>query len=143
MICFTITIRPAWKISVLYLQNQVSYSYFSLVTVMRNFNFTKSWNPEITLKFWDFGMNFCMWPIQYSGWPFIGPLDINNNIGGTMWCLVQSDPSTCLLHFDVGGGGAEIVCRIFPLICWNPSRGNTILLEGPRQIISDLPEVLW
>ena len=60
----TIKIRPAYKISVLYLQNQASYSNFSLVNVMRNLNFPKFWNPEISLKFWDFGPNFCMWPLN-------------------------------------------------------------------------------
>ena len=50
MICSTIKIRPAYKISVLYLQNQVSYSNFSLVNVMQNLKFTKFWNPEILLK---------------------------------------------------------------------------------------------
>ena len=62
MICSTI--RPAYKISVLYLQNQASYSHFSLVNVLRNLNFTKYWNPEISLKFWDFGPNFCVWPLN-------------------------------------------------------------------------------
>ena len=64
MICSAIKIRPAYKISVLYLQNQASYSHFSLVNVMRNLNFTKYWNPEISLKFWDFGPKFCMWPLN-------------------------------------------------------------------------------
>ena len=64
MICSTIKIRPANKISVLYLQNQASYSDFSLVNVMRNLHFTQFWNPEISLKFWDFGPNFCMWPLN-------------------------------------------------------------------------------
>ena len=59
MICSAIKIRPAYKISVLYLQNQASYSHFSLVNVMRNLNFTKYWNPEISLKFWDFGDFAC------------------------------------------------------------------------------------
>ena len=64
MICSTIKIRPAYKISVLYLQNQASYSNFSLVNVMRNLNLTIFSNPEISLKFWDFGLNFCMWPLN-------------------------------------------------------------------------------
>ena len=64
MICSAIKIRPAYKISVLYLQNQASYSHFSLVNVMQNLNFTKYWNPEISLKFWDFGPKFCMWPLN-------------------------------------------------------------------------------
>ena len=70
MICSTIKIRPAYKISVLYLQNQASYSHFSPVNVMWNLNFTKFLNPEISLKFWDFGPKFCMWPlnIQTNKW---------------------------------------------------------------------------
>ena len=64
MICSTIKISPAYKISVLYLQNQASYCNFLLVNVMRNFNFTKFWNPEISLKFCDFGPNFCMWSLN-------------------------------------------------------------------------------
>ena len=46
MICSTIRIRPAYKISVLYHQNPASYSNFSHVNVMQNLNFTKFWNPE-------------------------------------------------------------------------------------------------
>ena len=38
---FFLTIRPAYKISVLYLQNQASYSNFLLANVMRNLNFKK------------------------------------------------------------------------------------------------------
>ena len=64
LICSTIEIRPEYKISVLYLQNQASYSHFLLVNVTRNLNFTKFWNPEISLKFWDFGPNFCVWPLN-------------------------------------------------------------------------------
>ena len=64
MICSTIKIMPAYKISVLYLKNQACYGNFLLVNVIRNFNFTKFWNSEISLKFWDFGPNFCMWPLN-------------------------------------------------------------------------------
>ena len=64
MICSTIKIRPEYKISVLYLQNQASYSNFLLVNVTQNLNFTKFWNPEISLRFWDFGPNFCVWPLN-------------------------------------------------------------------------------
>ena len=66
MICsiIIIIIRFVYKISVLYLQNQASYSNFSLVNMMRNLNFTTFWNPEISLKFWDLGPNICMWPLN-------------------------------------------------------------------------------
>ena len=64
MICSTIEIRPAYKISALYLQNQASYSNFSLVNVMRNLNLKIFSNPEISLKCWDFGPNFCMWSLN-------------------------------------------------------------------------------
>ena len=30
----------------------------------RNLNFTKIWNPEISLKFRNFGPNFCVWPLN-------------------------------------------------------------------------------
>ena len=63
MICSTIKNRPAYKISVLYLRNQASYSHFSLVNVMRNLNFTKFWNPEISLEIWSFGPNIYLWPL--------------------------------------------------------------------------------
>ena len=59
MIFSTIKIRLACKIWVLYLQNQTSYVNFSFVKVMRNLHFTKVWNPEILLKFWDFWLIFC------------------------------------------------------------------------------------
>ena len=37
---------------------------FSYVKVRQNLNFTKFWNPEILLNFWDFALNFCMWPLN-------------------------------------------------------------------------------
>ena len=47
MICSTIKIRPVYKISVLYLLNQTSYSHFSLVNVMWNLHFTKGWSCSL------------------------------------------------------------------------------------------------
>ena len=55
-------IRLPCEIWVLYLQNQPSYIDFSFIKVMQNLHFTKFWNPEILLKFWDFWLIFCMWP---------------------------------------------------------------------------------
>ena len=51
------------KIWVLYFQNQVSYGNFLFIKVMQSINFAKFWNPEILLKFWDFWLSFCMWPL--------------------------------------------------------------------------------
>ena len=62
--CQNEKIMLACKIWVLYIQNQVSYVIFLFVKVMQNFKFTKFWNPEISLKFWDFGPNFCVWPLN-------------------------------------------------------------------------------
>ena len=60
MFFFTLKIRLACKIWVLYLQNQGSYVNFSFVGVMC----AKFWNPEILLTFWDFWLIFCMWPLN-------------------------------------------------------------------------------
>ena len=64
MIFPTINIRLVNKIWVLYLQNQASYVNFLFVKVMRNLNFEFFWNPEILLKFGDFWLIFCMWPLN-------------------------------------------------------------------------------
>ena len=55
MICSTIKIRPADKISVLYLQNQSSYGN---VNLMRNLRFTK-----FLTQILRFRSEFCMWPL--------------------------------------------------------------------------------
>ena len=57
-------IRHAYQIWVLYLQNQANYGNFLFVRVMQNFNSAKFWNPNISLKFWYFSPNFCMWPLN-------------------------------------------------------------------------------
>ena len=41
-----------------------SYGNFPFAKVMRNLISSKSWNPEMLLKFWDFGLNFCIWPLN-------------------------------------------------------------------------------
>ena len=64
MICSTMKIRLSCKIWILYLQNQASYADFSFVKVVQNFHFTQFWNPEILLKFLDFWLIFCMWPLK-------------------------------------------------------------------------------
>ena len=37
---------------------------FSFVKVMWNRNSTYFWSSEILLKFWDFCLMFCMWPLN-------------------------------------------------------------------------------
>ena len=34
------------------------------VKVVQNLHFSKFWNPEILLRFWDFWLNFCIWPLN-------------------------------------------------------------------------------
>ena len=64
MICSTMKIRLACKIWVLYLQNQASYANFCLSRWCEICISKKIWNPEILLKFWDFWLIFCMWPLK-------------------------------------------------------------------------------
>ena len=64
MIFSTIKIRLACKIWVLYLQNQASYVNFSFVNLMQNLNFATFKNPEMFLKFQDFWLIFCKWPLN-------------------------------------------------------------------------------
>ena len=64
MIFSIIKIRLSCKFWVLHLQNQAGYVNFSFVKVRWIPNFAKFWNTEILLKFWDFWLIFCMWPLN-------------------------------------------------------------------------------
>ena len=60
----TIKTRLTCKIWVLYMKNPTSYVNFSFVKVMQNLNIAKFWNPEILLKYRDFWLILCMWPLN-------------------------------------------------------------------------------
>ena len=64
MICSSLKIRLAYKIWVLYLQNQGSYAVFSFDKVVQDLHFTKFWYPKILLKFCHFWLIFCMGPLK-------------------------------------------------------------------------------
>ena len=82
----TIKIRLAYKIWVLYLQNQASYVHFSFVKAMRNLNLKFFWNPEFLLKYWDF-------------WLIFGIIWFQDSSSSLRWPWFSSAPNCLLLLY--------------------------------------------